>query len=109
MDQPGKAADPARGQLNNRENNIPLSSCMPENLVSLDGFSRPVPRQPTNLHTQGGRYAFGSSVKYFSRFLRIFLWMEARLIQLPSYVLQSSRVQLAAFSDSKNFTKYTFS
>ena len=47
----GKAANPARGQLN-REKNIPLSPCVPENLVSRDGFSRPVPRQPAHLHTQ---------------------------------------------------------
>ena len=33
MDQPGKVANPARGQLN-RENNIPLSPCVPENLVA---------------------------------------------------------------------------
>ena len=45
MDQPGKVANPARGQLN-REMNIPLSPCVTENLVSRDGFSRPVPRQP---------------------------------------------------------------
>ena len=51
MDQPGKAANPARGQLN-REKNIPLSPCLPENLVSGDGFSLPVPRQPAHLHTQ---------------------------------------------------------
>ena len=51
MDQPGKVANPARGQLN-RENNIPLSPCVPENLVSRDGFSRPVPRQPAHLHAQ---------------------------------------------------------
>ena len=51
MDQPGKVANPARGQLN-RENNIPLSPCVPENLVSRDGFSLPVPRQPAHLHTQ---------------------------------------------------------
>ena len=43
MDQPGKVANPARGQLN-REKNIPLSPCVPENLVSRDGFSRPIPR-----------------------------------------------------------------
>ena len=43
MDQPGKVANPARGQLN-RENNIPLFPCVPENLVSRDGFSRPVSR-----------------------------------------------------------------
>ena len=62
MDQPGKVANPARGQLN-RENNIPLSSCVPENLVSRDGFSRPVPRQPAHLHTQAesGAYLRDSS------------------------------------------------
>ena len=31
---------------------ISLSPCVPENLVSRDGFSRPVPRQPAHLHTQ---------------------------------------------------------
>ena len=64
MDQPepGKVANPARGQLN-RENNIPLSPCVPENLVSRDGFSRPVPRQPVHLHTQAesGAYLRDSS------------------------------------------------
>ena len=62
MDQPGKVANPARGQLN-RENNIPLSPCVLENLVSRDGFSRPVPRQPAHLHTQAesGAYLRDSS------------------------------------------------
>ena len=62
MDQPGKVASPARGQLN-RESNIPLSPCVPENLVSRDGFSRPVPRQPAHLHTQAesGAYLRDSS------------------------------------------------
>ena len=62
MDQPGKVANPARGQLN-REINIPLSPCVPENLVSRDGFSRPVPRQPAHLHTQAesGAYLRDSS------------------------------------------------
>ena len=50
MDQPGQVANPVCGQLN-RENNIPLSPCVPENLVSRDGFSLPVPRQPAHLHT----------------------------------------------------------
>ena len=57
MNQPGKVANPARGQLN-RENNIPLSPCVPENLVSRDGFSRPVPRQPAHLHTQAESGAY---------------------------------------------------
>ena len=57
MDQPGKVANPARGQLN-WENNIPLSPCVPENLVSRDGFSRPVPRQPAHLLTQAESGAY---------------------------------------------------
>ena len=57
MDQPGKVANPVRGQLN-RENNVPLSPCVPENLVSRDGFSRPVPRQPAHLHTQAESRAY---------------------------------------------------
>ena len=62
MDQPGKVANPARGQLN-REKIFPLSPCVPENLVSRDGFSRPVPRQPAHLHTQAesGAYLRDSS------------------------------------------------
>ena len=32
--------------------NIPLSPYVPENLVSRDGFSGPVLRQPAHLHTQ---------------------------------------------------------
>ena len=43
MDQPGKVANPARGQRTWKMN-IPLSPCVPENLVSRNGFSRPVPR-----------------------------------------------------------------
>ena len=43
--------------------NIPVSPCVPENLVSRDGFSRPVPRQPAHLHTQAesGAYLRDSS------------------------------------------------
>ena len=43
--------------------NILLSPCVPENLVSRDGFSRPVPRQPAHLHTQAesGAYLRDSS------------------------------------------------
>ena len=49
MHQPGKVANPARGQLNREsEMNIPLSPYVPEKLVSRDGFSRPVPRQPAH-------------------------------------------------------------
>ena len=43
--------------------NFPLSPCVPENLVSRDGFSRPVPRQSAHLHTQAesGAYLRDSS------------------------------------------------
>ena len=39
-DQPGKVANPARGQLN-RENDSSLSPFAPENLVSRGGFGSP--------------------------------------------------------------------
>ena len=45
MDKPGKVANPACGQLN-RETTFSVSSFASENLVSPDGFGRPVPRQP---------------------------------------------------------------
>ena len=62
MDQPGKVANPARGQLN-RVMNISLSAFAPEKLVSRYGFGSPVPRQPTHLHTQAesGAYLRDSS------------------------------------------------
>ena len=43
--------------------NILLSLCVPEILVSRDGFSRPVPRQLAHLHTQAesGAYLRDSS------------------------------------------------
>ena len=50
MDQPGKVANPARGQLTG-ETLISLSAFAPENLVSRDGFGSAVPRQPVHLHT----------------------------------------------------------
>ena len=63
LDQPGKVANPARGQLY-RKNNIFLSAFAPENLVSRDVFgSSPVLRRPAHLHTQpeSGAYLRGSS------------------------------------------------
>ena len=43
--------------------NITLSPYVPENLVSRDGFSRPVPRRPAHRHTQAesGAYLRDSS------------------------------------------------
>ena len=47
MDQPGKVANPARGQLK-MEIDISLSAFAPEKLVSGGGFGSPVPRQPAH-------------------------------------------------------------
>ena len=58
MDQPGKVANPARGQLNT-ENVFFPSAFAPENLVSRGGFGSPVPRQPAHLHTQAESGAYG--------------------------------------------------
>ena len=57
MDQPGKVANPARGQLN-REYEYFLSAFAPENLVSRNGFGNLVPRQPAHLHTQAESGAY---------------------------------------------------
>ena len=48
-DQPGKVSSWSAEQ---GKMSIPLSAFVPENLVSRDGVSRPVPRQPAHLHTQ---------------------------------------------------------
>ena len=58
MDQPGKVANPARGQLNRKIMNNSLSAFAPENLVSRDGFGSPVPRQLAHLHTQAESRAY---------------------------------------------------
>ena len=80
MDQPGTVANPARGQLN-RETNISLSPCVPENLVSRDGFSRPVTRQPAHHHTQAesGAYLRNSSRGIVHRNRKRFLLSQATL------------------------------
>ena len=61
MDQPDKVANPARGRLNRENEYFPVP--VRASLVSRDGFSRPVPRQPAHLHTQAesGAYSRGSS------------------------------------------------
>ena len=63
VDQPGKVASPARGQLNRKNEYFPVSEFVPENFVSGDGFGNPIPRQPAHLHTQAesGAYLRDSS------------------------------------------------
>ena len=83
MDQPGKVANPARGQLN-RENNIPQSPCVPENLVSRDGFSRSVLRQPAHLHTQAESGAYLRDYSRVPRRLRPFMKPPYAIGSVPS-------------------------
>ena len=58
MDQPGKVANPASGQLN-RENYFSLSAFAPENFVSRERFGSPVPHWPAHLHNQAESGAYG--------------------------------------------------
>ena len=55
MDQQGKVANPTRGQLNRENEHSPVPVRALE-LVSRDGFSRPVPRQ-----AESGAYLRDSS------------------------------------------------
>ena len=96
MDQPGKVANPARGQLK-RENNISLSPCVPENLVLRGGFSRPVPRQPTHLHTQARS---GAYLRESSRVPR------QRFIMKPSGA--TKRTYIGPFANGPMFFKPRF-
>ena len=57
MDQPGKAFNLARGQLN-RENEYSLSPFAPASLVTRDGFDSPVRRQPAHHRTQAESGAY---------------------------------------------------
>ena len=100
MDRPGKVANPARGQLN-RENNIPLSPCVPENLVSRDGFSRPVPRQSAHLHTQAesGAYLRDSS-RVPRRLPFIYIKKAIRHRVSPEFIGSSNCVSMACTAES---------
>ena len=70
MDQPGKVANPARGQLN-RENEYFLVRVRAWELVSRDRFGSPVPHQRAHLHTQAesGAYLRDSSRVQRRRFI----------------------------------------
>ena len=65
MDQPGKVANPARGQLNRENEYFPVRVRAWEFGVSRDRFSSPVPRQPAHLHTQA---EYGAYIRDSSRF-----------------------------------------
>ena len=56
MDQPGKVANPAHGQLNRLKKS--LSAFAPENLVSRDAFGSPVPHKLAHILTQAESGAY---------------------------------------------------
>ena len=70
MDQPGKVANPARGQLNRENEHFPVA---PENLVSRDGFGSPVPQQPAHLHTRAESGAYLGIPPDFCRGVHLFI------------------------------------
>ena len=80
MDQPGKVADNARGQLNREKNGYFLPSLAPEYLDLRDGFGSP--RQPAHLHTQA---KYGAYMRDSSRFPR---WRPFIYFK-PSYAIRS--------------------
>ena len=81
MDQPNRVANPARGRLN-RKINISLSPFAPENLVSRDGFGRPVPRQPARLNTQAESGAYSRDSSRFPRRFPFYLFIPPYAIGL---------------------------
>ena len=99
MDQPGKVANPARGQLN-RENGIPLSPCVPENLVSRDGFSRPVPRQPAHLHPQAESGTVRQLLQHLSASTEVEVF--GKTAPEPSHMALQYTTQVLFFHHRKN-------
>ena len=85
QDQPGKVANPARGQLK-RENvyfSVPFA---PKNLVSRDGFDSTVSRQPAHLHTQA-EYDLLTGILPIFAAATIYLFKAPHAIGYPSNAL----------------------
>ena len=98
IDQPGKVVNPARGQLN-RKNDISLSAFAPENLVSRDGFGSPVPRQPAHLHTPAESGAFSRNSSRFPRRYPFIYTVNRHRIN-PKFIRSRSCVPMAFPAES---------
>ena len=94
-DQPGKVANPARGQLN-MEMNTSLSPFAPENLVSRDEFGSPVPRQPAHLHTSAESGAYSQDSSRFPR-RRPFIYLNRHTPSSQSRVHRVTQVRTGSF------------
>ena len=91
-DQPGRGANPARGQLN-RENEYSLSPFAPENLVSRDGFGSPVPRLPAHLHIQAEYDAYVRDPFRFPR-RRSFIYLNSHTPSTQSRVYRVAQLRI---------------
>ena len=89
-DQPGKVANPVRGQLTGKMN-ISLSPFAPENLISRNGFGIPVPRQPSHLHTQAGSGAYLRDSSRFPR-RRLFIYLNRNTPSGQSRVYRATQL-----------------
>ena len=78
-----------------------LSPFAPENLVSIDGFGRPVPRQPAHLHTQAESGAYSRNSSRFSAAASIYLFKTAiRHRVSPEFIGSSKYVPMAFTAES---------
>ena len=82
MDQPGKVANPARGQLNSKDIFFP-NPLAPAKLVSRDGFGCPFPRQPAHCPHSGGIWCLITGFLPLSATASIYLfipsWVQSRV------------------------------
>ena len=90
-DQPGKVANPARGQLN-REVDTSLSHFAPENLISRDGIGSPVLRQRAHIFTPAGCAAYIRDSSRFPR-RRPFIYLNHHTPSGQSRVHRVTRVR----------------
>ena len=82
--------------------NFALSAFMPKNLVSRDGFSSPVPRQPAHLHIQAES---GAHLRDSSRFprRRPFIYLKSPYIRhrvSPEFIGSRNYVPVAFTAES---------
>ena len=79
--------------------NIPLSPCVPENLVSRDGFGGPVPPQPAHLQTQAEYGAYSRDSSRFPR-RRPHIYTVSRHRASPNFIGPRKCVPMAFTANS---------
>ena len=73
--------------------NIPLSPCVPENLVSRDGFSRSVPRQPVHSPYSGWIWCLLTGFLPSSAAASIYLYKNRHTPSCPSRVYRVTQLR----------------